>query len=262
MFPLIINLPRSTDRKATLDTRLNPYFEEYHIIEGVDGSRLFETDYVTELSKSLNIPFCNLLPSYFMDRKNFMSYCRNEQKIINKVGCLLSHLKCLKYIVDNNISHALILEDDFKLNKNIDNHKKRFMESSNLITYLGGWGRGDIPTISNITEDFPLTDFELYGTFGYLIQNRENAQYILNLLYSGFNEGVGRVKLKPNFNPKVGRLKLMSIDLFYKKFIHDRSVCLYPISVEPDDLFESLIDNKNQNKRYGLKCISKLKTQS
>ena len=252
MNPLIINLPRSIDRKATLDARLNPYFDNYQIIEGVDGSRLIENEYVSHLSELLNIPIHKLIPSYFMDRKNFQSYCRDERKILNKIGCYLSHLKCLKYIVDNNIPNALILEDDFKLNENIN---KQISPSTELIIYLGGWGRGDIP----VSENIPLKDFELYGTFGYLIQNPENAQYILNLLYSGFNEGVGRIKLKRDFNPKVERLKIMSIDLFYKKFIHDRCVCQYPISVEPDDSYDSTIDKKNQTKRYGLKCISKLK---
>lgn len=32
------------------------------------------------------------------------------------VGCAISHIKCWKYIIDNNIQHSFIVEDDIKIN--------------------------------------------------------------------------------------------------------------------------------------------------
>jgi hypothetical protein len=80
---------------------------------------------------------------------------------------------------------------------------------------------------------------------------------------SCFNDGLGKIKLKDDFHPSKDRLKMMSIDLWYKRFLHKKCVCAYPIIVEHDDEEESTIDiSKKYKKRYGLKCISKLTKDS
>ena len=67
------------------------------------------------------------------------------------------------------------------------------------------------------------------------------------------------VQLKDNFNPIKDRLKAMSIDLFYKKFIHSKCVLVCPPCIGHNDEVESTISNtKKYKKRYGNKCISKL----
>jgi GR25 family glycosyltransferase involved in LPS biosynthesis len=262
MNPLIINLPRSLDRKSTIEERLKPYFDNYQLIEGIDGSMLRQDDYREEVAKELNISSDKLTPLYFMDRKNFQSYTRDESKILNKVGCFLSHLKAIKFAIDNDLTNVLILEDDFTMNENIT--KVDLNDSLEFITYLGGSVKPPIPPVKN--GIFKLEFYDLYGTYGYLIKTKSAMDYILSLLYSGFNEGIGRIKLKKGFNPLEGRLKLMAIDLFYKKFLHansfytehDGCYCLYPAAISHEYLYKSLIDNK-YILSYGLKCLSKIK---
>ena len=227
MNPLVINLPRSLDRLSTVESRLKPYFDSYQLIVGIDGSMLRQDDYREEVAKELNISSDKLKLSYFMDRKNFQSYTRDEDKILNKVGCYLSHLKAIKFAVDNNLTNVLILEDDFSMNENI--LKVDLNDSPELITYLGGAVKPPIPPVIN--GYFKLDNYDLYCTFGYLIKNKSSMVYILSLLYSGFNEGVGRIKLKEGFNPLEDRLKLMAIDLFYRKFLFQKCICIYPAAI-------------------------------
>jgi len=49
---------------------------------------------------------------------------KNKYKIIEAIhnengaiGCYQSHIKCIKYLIDNNLKNGLILEDDFTFKK-------------------------------------------------------------------------------------------------------------------------------------------------
>jgi len=259
MIPLIINLPKSIERRKKIEEKLKPYFVSHVLFEGVDGVNLIEDEYRKHIAQALGIPDEKLKPSYFYERKNFQSYGRDETTIMKKVGCFLSHLNAIRFAVNNNLFNVLILEDDFKMNDNI--FKVDINESSGLITYFGGQGKGSIPIKNKSFID--LKDFELFGTYGYLIKTKEDMVYIYNLMMSCFNDGLGKIKLKDDFHPSKDRLKMMSIDLWYKRFLHKKCVCAYPIIVEHDDEEESTIDiSKKYKKRYGLKCISKLTKDS
>ena len=259
MLPIIINLPQSKERKEKIAEKLKPYFLTHIVFEGVDGVRLIEDEYRLNIAECLKIDEKKLKPSYFSHRFNFQSYGRDEAKIMKKVGCFLSHLLALKYSINNNLYNVLILEDDFKINDNI--YDLDINECLGLITYFGGQGKGSVPNLNKGFID--LDNFELFGTYSYLIKTKEDMVYITGLMMSCFNEGIGRIKLKNDFNPIKDRLKMMSIDLFYKKFLHKKSICIYPIIVEHDDEEESTIDTSiKYKKRYGLKCISKLDNKS
>lgn len=255
MIPLIINLPKSEERRKIIEQKISPYFVSHILFEAVDGMRLIEDEYRKHIAESLGVPDEKLKPSYYYERKNFQSYGRDEATIMKKVGCFLSHLNAIRFAINNNLFNVLILEDDFILNDNIFNID--INESSGLITYFGGQGKGSIPIENKSFID--LKDFELFGTYGYLIKTKKDMVYIYNLMMSCYNEGPGRIKLKDDFHPSKDRLKMMSIDLWYKRFLHKKCVCAYPIIVEHSDEAESTIDtSKKYKKRYGLKCISKL----
>ena len=260
MIPLIINLPRSIERKLKIEEKLNRYFLSYKIIEGIDGVKLIEDEYRKRIAECLDIDCEKLKPSYFYDRKNFQSYGRDDDTIMKKVGCFLSHLLAIKQSIDNNLYNILILEDDFKINDNLFNLD--ISDCTGLITYLGGQGTGSI--IAEPQSFIDLNGFNLYGTYGYLIKSREDMIYIYRLMMSCFNDGIGRTKLKDYKDYYLkDRLKLMSIDIWYKKFLHKKCVCAYPIIVEHDDEEISTIDTSvKYKKRYGLKCISKLENYS
>lgn len=252
--PIIINLPQSIERKETIPVRLEGIFDTHIVMEAIDGLRLKDQAYTEKLSKILNIPSHKLHSSYFMDRKNFQSYGRDENTILAKAGCFLSHLVVLHYAHTEKITNILILEDDFKiLNKNIKNIE---IKNEPLITYFGGQSTMEVPDNDGFLS---LDDYPLFGTYAYGVGCSNQIETLYKLLKSVFNDGIGRIKLKSNFNPEKDRLKMMSIDLFYKKFIHTDSVLVCPPCIGHNDMIESTISNtKKYKNRYGNKCISKL----
>tara|TARA_R110001592_G_scaffold176803_2_gene416867 strand:- start:683 stop:1528 length:846 start_codon:yes stop_codon:yes gene_type:complete len=252
--PIIINLPQSVKRKETVATRLLENFDSHIVLEAVDGARLRDSLYSEKIGKILDIPSYKVHSSYFMDRKNFQSYNRDQNIILAKAGCFLSHMVAINFAINENLSNILILEDDFKiLNKNIKNIE---IKPDSLITYFGGQSTTEVPDNDGFLS---LENYELLGTYGYGVGCSNQLKTLFNLMKSCFNDGIGRIKLKDDFNPKKDRLKMMSIDLFYKKFIHSKCVLVCPPCIGHDDEVESTISNtKKYKKRYGNKCISKL----
>ena len=252
--PIIINLPQSIERKETVAKRLEGMFDSHIVLEAVDGSRLRDSVYSEKIGKILDIPSCRVHSSYFMNRKNFQSYNRDENIVLAKAGCFLSHMVAINFAINENITNILILEDDFKiLNKNIKNIE---IKSDSLITYFGGQSTTEVPKNDGFLS---LEKYELLGTYGYGVGCINQLKTLFNLMKSCFNDGIGRIKLKDDFNPTKDRLKMMSIDLFYKKFIHSKCVLVCPPCIGHDDELDSTISNtKKYKKRYGNKCISTL----
>ncbi|MGV6478762.1 glycosyltransferase family 25 protein [Pantoea agglomerans] len=84
----VINLARSTERRASIERQLDELKLDYEIIEAVDGSQLSYADIKRE-TRPLN----------------YALSC-------GEVGCALSHINVYKKISAENIPFALILEDD------------------------------------------------------------------------------------------------------------------------------------------------------
>lgn len=84
----VINLARSTERRACIEIQLSHLNLEYEIIEAVDGSQLSYTDIMKE-TRPLN----------------YALSC-------GEIGCALSHINIYRRIVSECIPMALILEDD------------------------------------------------------------------------------------------------------------------------------------------------------
>ena len=95
--PIIINLPQSIERKASIQSRLGDIFDTHIVLEGVDGLKLRDPEYSRKIANILDIPPDKTKSSYFMDRKNFQSYGRDENTILCKAGCFLSHMVVVKF---------------------------------------------------------------------------------------------------------------------------------------------------------------------
>ncbi len=89
----VINLERSADRRAEMSALLDPLHIHYTFFKAVDGS-------------ALNI--CTL-PDY--DRTRRLLFFGHDLSP-GEIGCLLSHRAVFQHMVDNNIAHAVVLEDD------------------------------------------------------------------------------------------------------------------------------------------------------
>lgn len=83
---LVINLEEDTGRLKNISNQL----DQFTRIDAIRGSD------ITDLQPHSTL-FCRLFCTHTM------------------IGCMLSHIKCWRYIVDNNLDRAIILEDDAKL---------------------------------------------------------------------------------------------------------------------------------------------------
>lgn len=99
---IIINLKKNTDRKVAIKSKIKKTkLNNYIFLEAVDGN--------TELHKY-----------NFKVIPNWIDPITKKKISVGCIGCALSHYYAWKYIVDNNIEKALILEDDTTFYKNFD----------------------------------------------------------------------------------------------------------------------------------------------
>lgn len=100
VFPkiFVLNLPRCADRMAYMERQLENV--EHEFVTGIDGMSIN----VDQLEKDGIIDKAKLCAS--LKREPFPG----------EVGCVLSHQLVYRRVLNENISHALILEDDVAMN--------------------------------------------------------------------------------------------------------------------------------------------------
>lgn len=96
----IINLAKDSDRKRYMIDLLSRYdILDIEFIDAVDGRKL--------TSQEIKQVF---------DEKKFLELY-NRKASLPEIGCTASHYKCYKKMLEYNIHHALILEDDIEIPK-------------------------------------------------------------------------------------------------------------------------------------------------
>lgn len=105
---LLINMDRSKSRLDQCVSLLTQYNVDFHRIEGVDGRNLSP--------QQLNAALAPSFSGYY--------------KVLSKgeIGCYLSHRKCWEYMVERQLDYAVILEDDFTLQEDI-NSLRRYIDA-------------------------------------------------------------------------------------------------------------------------------------
>lgn len=98
---LLINLDKSLDRLQKCEALLQQHHIDYLRISAVNGD---------ELSP--------LVLQQWM-AANFSKYYKTLTA--NEIACYLSHRKCWQYLLDSDFSYAVVLEDDFSLEKEVSN---------------------------------------------------------------------------------------------------------------------------------------------
>ena len=123
---LLINLKRRNDRRKKFLDKYNKIFNKtdknitkYYnltIIDGVDGNK----------KKIINKYKDNTYKKHNLKNSDNDYWNRNINN--GEIGCMLSHIKCWKYIIDNEIPIAIIIEDDAYIEYN-----KRALEVGALL---------------------------------------------------------------------------------------------------------------------------------
>jgi GR25 family glycosyltransferase involved in LPS biosynthesis len=159
----VINLKKRIDRKNKMETILKKYniFENCNFITAIDGE--YELD---------NYNF-SVIDNWFDPFKN-----RNIKK--GEIATTLSHYAVWKKIVDENISMALILEDDIEFSDNIENmldYLNEYMKKNSELDscYLG---RNPLNYTLNLGDEIIINDYLLKAKSSY-----NNHAYILT--YNG-----------------------------------------------------------------------------
>ncbi len=170
-----INLDRRPERKKNIESELKRLGLKGTRISAVDGQSLTAEE-----------------KDYWMDRKNFNTLTRNEDRVFGRVGCYLSHLKAMKYALDNNIDKLLILEDDCRFLTQHSSVNIRIPANTDIY-YLGGlywWKVGEKEnssldyTFENFREKLYYDDsiqilpqfFRICFTFAYILPSRHHIQ--------------------------------------------------------------------------------------
>lgn len=103
---LIINLKKATQRKEYISQLCQKYKLDYEIIEAVEGKVISKEEYlnIVDYDKMLNF---------------------HKRKLgLGELGCSLSHRKCYEKILQEDINHAIILEDDAYFDERLLNFLK------------------------------------------------------------------------------------------------------------------------------------------
>lgn len=159
---LLINLPRSTDRRALMEQRLAALGLDYELLPAVDGRAQWE----------------QLLPS--VDLPAFQRHAGGDV-LPGEIGCYHSHLQAWQRLVASDAQVLLVLEDDMVFHDD-------FMQALRIA--LRGRAHWDMLKLAKIRAKQPVCQGRLgpyrlnacigaFTGFGaYLIQ-RETAQRLL-----------------------------------------------------------------------------------
>lgn len=179
---LYINLDRRPERRRNIEGELKRLGLKGTRISAVDGQSFTPDE-----------------QDYWMDRKNFNSLSRNPQKVFGRVGCYLSHLKLMKYALDNRIEPLLVLEDDCRFLTDRNDIEIRMPKDADIF-YLGGlyWWKDETgesqdvldATFDNIREKFyydsyiPILPkvFRIACTFAYVLPTLEHIRRLFTTM--------------------------------------------------------------------------------
>ena len=115
---LYINLDRDTDRKVSFECAARTHSVEITRISGVDGSKYLEHP--------------NTNRSKF---KEHLSYGRSLS--VGEIGCYKSHVKALNFFLDTKHDYAVVMEDDFAINKNFTHIVSCFLDLASRSKNVG-----------------------------------------------------------------------------------------------------------------------------
>jgi GR25 family glycosyltransferase involved in LPS biosynthesis len=203
---LYINLDRRPERRQNIEHELSRL--------GLCGTRIRAVDGSTMSDEQVD---------YWMQKTNFNTMSRNPDKVMGKVGCMLSHLKALKYAIDNNFDNVLILEDDAKFIIKDSDLVIKIPKDADMF-YLGGlywWKTSEFPmtsdeindlvdhfhknggeppdlTFENIRDDNYYYDkiqilpnyFRIACTFGYVINTHGTIRHIYNTILNSKKKAI------------------------------------------------------------------------
>ena len=249
-FPtLYINLDKDVNRKISLEKDLNKLDMNYHRVEAVYGKRLYNRSYRQRLARFLNVSEKKLHPRYWLNRRNFKTMVQNENAILAKVGCYLSHLVCLKVSLQQGYNKVLILEDDAMFLKNA--YKEFTIPKNTDIYYPGGYffkqKNQNIKDNKRSEIKIDTNKLKICGTYSYILPNRQKILDAYNVYMAVFLEGNGHDK---DLEWRTGsvRLRAQAADFVYINFFQKFGNCFIanPVMIGTRDFSSNIQANRQE----------------
>ena len=183
---------------------LNNYTQKIYVINLEQN--IIRRNYILTIMRKYGISF-KLVIVKKINKKHYDYYSKYKHNIsISELGCGLSHLWCLKDIIQNNYENAIIFEDDIIFHKNFEAKFFEIIEKQSYDFLLLGACDFHFSEVNhnNVFENLyrPNLDFhEVYGAhaiyyslrgakymFNYRINDFAFFDYNLNNVFEYFNE--------------------------------------------------------------------------
>lgn len=261
-----LNLDHRIDKKNHIEKELKKNKIKAKRVSAIYGKKLLDPElrcekYVDKISKELNIDKKKLTLEYWKNRSNFKTMTTNNNTLFGKVGCFLSHIKLIKYAIDNNCNNILILEDDIRFLSNI-NSSFDIPEDSD-ITYFGGLFFWQTPNNKNYLNENINNDWikintnnlKIVCTVAYSINTKKKIKEIYKILISTFINSKKAFDKNDLWRSGEIRLRATAIDFMYINFFQKLGNCYIknPVMTIHDNKIGSDISsiiNKAGKKKY------------
>ncbi len=247
---LYINLKEDIEKKKRLEHQLKTLKLNFTRVEAIRGANLKKLAYRKKIANLLGVPMSKLNTQFWTDRKNFKTMCNSHSKILNKVGCYLSHMYAMIIAKKMKLKSVVILEDDADI---LNNYNKEIKIPKNTdMLYLGGsffQKEENIPKYVRKIIKVNTDIFKIAGTFGYVIPNEKTIQDIINVTQSVFLTGKGKNKHKDWRTGKI-RLRAQAMDFMYINFFQKYGNCylVNPVMVIHKEQGSNICNNRQRYK--------------
>jgi len=247
---LYINLDKDKKRRIVLEKDLNKIKADFTRVEAVYGKNLYNDKYRHKIAKILGVHHTKLHPNYWMDRHNFKSMSMNENNILARVGCYLSHVISVKQAYDKGFDKLMVFEDDacplvnfyeeFPVPKDAD------------MVYPGGY----FIKQDNYNPDYqssliPINteEFKMAGTYSYILPNKKAIETVYKVLMSVFLQGKGHDK-DDNWRSGKVRLRATNIDFMYINYFQKlgKTYVINPVRVAAREFQSNITNDRNDFK--------------
>ncbi|MGH7884798.1 MAG: glycosyltransferase family 25 protein [Thermodesulfobacteriota bacterium] len=162
----IINLERSKARREFIEKQLKRLNLNFEIVKAVDGNDLNEND----------------LKNY--SRKEALKV-NGRELLSGEIGCVLSHIKVWQQLIEEDLQHVLVLEDDAMIGEmllKILDLKETYPSDWEYINFVTDWKL--VPFGNPIYDIYRIASIKGISnrTCAYLI-NRKGAEKLISKIY-------------------------------------------------------------------------------
>ena len=196
---------------------INKYFDKIYVI-----NLFYREDRLDAMKTRLadnNITNYEVIDAYVGEILSLMPTRHNFAYNESGMGCLMSHLRCIKDALYNKYDRILILEDDVLLHKDFNNQFE-------IITNQLGDTDWDLLYLGHQTIDSPLTHETFYEEGKHIFEARNS--------WGGHAYGLNRVLMNEYYNHFTKRSESgwMEVDKYLSQVIQENnnfnSVKVYP----------------------------------